>query len=94
MSLSDDEYALLLRVLEAGRPVAMSDFFHDIHPPDFPVDAAEDDRGREAWMQRQLGLFKAQVRLHELGLVRVVHPANGARPDLVEATQEGCTALG
>ncbi|MFI8944827.1 hypothetical protein [Streptomyces syringium] len=94
MSLSDDEHALLLRVAEAERPVAMSDFFHDIHPPDFPAEAAEDDVRREGWMQRQISLHTAQVRLHDLGLVRVADPANGARPDLVEATQEGRAAVG
>ncbi|WP_372412247.1 hypothetical protein [Streptomyces luteireticuli] len=94
MPLSDDEHALLLRVSKAERPVAMSDFIHDIHPPDFPVEAAEDDHRREAWVHKQFGLYRAVVRLHELGLVRVVHPANGERPDLVEATQEGRTTLG
>jgi hypothetical protein len=38
-------------------------------------------------------LYRASVSLWQKNLVRVVHPANGERADLVEATDEGHTAL-
>ncbi|MFD5271781.1 hypothetical protein [Streptomyces sp. NPDC058335] len=38
-------------------------------------------------------LYRAYIRLHELGLVKVVHPANGERGDLVVVTEAGRAAL-
>ncbi|MDJ1645394.1 hypothetical protein [Streptomyces pakalii] len=86
MTLNSDERELLRRISEADGPVEPSDYFHSIYPPDFPASAAEDDPRREAWTELQLNLYRAYIRLHEVGLIRVVHPANGERGDLVVAT--------
>lgn len=94
MSLSDEERNLLLLITQAGRPVAMSDFFDqsNSHPrPD--IHAPDDDPVRLAWTNGQLALYGASVSLWEKELVRVVYPANGERPDLVEATDAGRDAL-
>ncbi|WP_345601348.1 hypothetical protein [Streptomyces coacervatus] len=53
----------------------------------------EDHPDWEALTERQLALYGASISLHDKGLVRVVSPANGARPDLVETTAEGRAAL-
>ncbi|OKK11911.1 hypothetical protein AMK16_32660 [Streptomyces sp. CB00455] len=58
-------------------------------PPE--VHAPEDDPVRVAWADEQFALYGASVSLWQKNLVRVVHRANGERPDLVEATDEGCT---
>lgn len=92
--LSNDERRLLDLVSQSQEPVAPSSFFHTIHPPAFPSSAPEDDPAREAWSERQIGLYGALLRLHDLGLIRVVVPADGANPDLMEATLEGRAALG
>lgn len=39
------------------------------------------------------GLDRAHIRLHELGLVKIVHPANGERADLVVITEANRAAL-
>lgn len=91
MTLSNDERAILRRVADSPEPVAMSDYFHDIHPP--VPGMTEDSPEQEAWTMKQIDLFGAGIDLWEKGLVTVVHPANGERPDLVEATPEGRTAL-
>lgn len=41
-----------------------------------------------------MGLYRAYIRLHELGLVEVVDPANGERGDRVVATEASRAALG
>lgn len=92
--LSNDERRLLELISQAKQPVAPSDFFHTIHPPTFDASAPEDDPGREAWTELQLGLYGAMLRLHDLNLIRVVVPADGANPDLMEATAQGIAALG
>lgn len=93
MTLSQDERALLELISQATEPVAMSDFFHTIHPPTFPSSAPEDDPTREAWTELQLGLYRASANLWQGGLVEVVHPANGERADLVSVTEAGRAAL-
>jgi hypothetical protein len=93
MTLSADERQLLQLISQAPKPVAPSDFFHTIHPPTFDQDAPDDDPRREAWTELQLGLYGAMLRLHDLNLIRVVVPADGANPDLMEATTAGVGAL-
>ncbi|MEU5900357.1 hypothetical protein [Streptomyces venezuelae] len=93
MTLNADERELLRRISEAGGPVEPSDYFHSIHPPNFPTSAAEGDPRREAWVELQMNLYRAHIRLHELGLVEVVHPANGERGDLVVVTDASSAAL-
>ncbi|MFD8609574.1 hypothetical protein [Streptomyces sp. NPDC059631] len=93
MTLADDERELLRRIAEAGSPVEPSDYFHSIHPPAFPASAAEDDPRREEWVETQMNLYRACIRLHELSLVEVVHPADGERGDLVVVTDAGRAAL-
>lgn len=92
--LSDDERRLLELVAASKEPVAPSSFFHTIHPPTFPSSAPEDDPEREAWSERQIGLYGGMLRLHDLNLIRIVVPADGSHPDLMEATLEGRAALG
>lgn len=92
--LSDDERRLLELIAASKEPVAPSSFFHTIHPPTFPASAPEDDPEREAWAEQQIGLYGAMLRLHELDLIRIVVPADGANPDLMEATTQGTSALG
>ncbi|MFE1451972.1 hypothetical protein [Streptomyces olivaceoviridis] len=93
MTLSADARSILQHVAQAPEPVAMSDFFHTIHPPTFDRSAPKDDPAREAWTERQLGLYGASIELHDAGFVEIVHPANGERPDLVSATDAGRAAL-
>ena len=93
MTLSTDERRLLELVAAAPEPVAMSTFFHDLCPPTFPASAPEDDPAREAWAETQMGLYRASLNLWQEGLVEVVHPANGERPDLVTVTDAGRAAL-
>jgi len=93
MTLSADERRLLELIAQAPEPVAMSSFFHDLYPPTFPSSAPADDPDREAWSEKQMGLYRASLNLWQGGLVEVVHPANGERPDLVTVTDVGRTAL-
>ncbi|MBJ7903814.1 hypothetical protein IF655_10950 [Streptomyces sp. DSM 110735] len=94
MTLSDDARSILDHVARSPKPVAMSDFFHQIHPITFARSAPDDDPAREAWTELQLRLYGASLDLHEAGLVEVVHPANGERPDLVAVTEAGRALLG
>jgi hypothetical protein len=91
--LSDDERRLLELISQSKEPVAPSSFFHTIHPPTFDAGAPEEDPAREAWTEKQLGLYGAMLRLHDLNLIRIVVPADGANPDLVQATTQGVGAL-
>lgn len=91
MTLSSDERELLRLVEQSANPVAMSDFFQAIHPP--TLSGLDDQPDREARTERQLALYGASISLHNKGLVRIVSPANGERPDLVEATAEGRAVL-
>lgn len=94
MELSVHERGLLHAVAQASAPAAMSAFFPALTravPPE--VHAPEDDPVRLAWYEEQFTLYRASVSLWKKNLVRVVHPANGERPDLVEATDEGRAAL-
>lgn len=91
MTLSNDERELLRLVDESTAPVAMSDLFHTIHPPAPGLDEHHPDH--EAWAELQLGLYGASINLHANGFVRIVSPANGERPDLVESTDAGRAAL-
>ncbi|MBB0247149.1 hypothetical protein FNQ90_24235 [Streptomyces alkaliphilus] len=93
MTLNADEYELLRLIAQSPEPVAASDFFQTIHPANFERSAAEEDPRRVAWQKKQLGLYKAVIDLHDGNLIRIVHPANGERPDLVEATEAGHAAL-
>jgi hypothetical protein len=93
MTLNADAHALLRLIAQSPKPVAASDFFHTIHPANFQPSAAEEDPRRVAWQEKQFALYKAMINLHDDGLVRTVHPANGERPDLVEATEAGHAAL-
>jgi hypothetical protein len=93
MTLNADEHALLRLIAQSPEPVAASDFFHTIHPANFERSAAEEDPRRVAWQEKQFGLYKAMIDLHDAGLIRIVHPANGERPDLMEATEAGHAAL-
>jgi hypothetical protein len=70
----------------------MSDFFPVINPA--PPGMNEEHPGQEAWLNRQLRMYETSVRLYQKNLVCVVHPADGSRPDLVEVTDDGLTALG
>ncbi|MFF3547082.1 hypothetical protein ACFYXD_35255 [Streptomyces platensis] len=94
MDLSREEYELLRLISQAPEPVAMSSLFDDVNSNPKPdIHAPEDDLVRVAWMEGQLALYGASLGIWEKGLVRVVHPANGERPDLVEATDAGRAAL-
>lgn len=93
MTLSTDEHKLLTLIAQAGTPVVASSFFHQIHPPTFDSSAPDNDPVREAWAEKQIGMYGAYLGLHEAGLLRIVHPANGERPDLVEPTDTGRAAL-
>lgn len=92
--LSSNERRLLELISQSKEPVAPSDFFHTIHPPNFPRNAADDDPDREAWTELQLDLYRAMLRLHDLNLIRIVVLADGENPDLVEVTTQGVGALG
>jgi hypothetical protein len=92
--LSNDERRLLELIAQAKEPVAPSSFFHTIHPPAFDRSAPDDDPEREAWAELQIGLYGAMLRLHDLGFIRIVVPADGANPDLMEVTKQGLGALG
>jgi hypothetical protein len=92
--LSTDERRLLELISEAKEPVAPSSFFHTIHPPTFDSSAPDDDPLRQEWTERQIGLYGAMLRLHELNLIRIVVPADGANPDLMKVTTNGIGALG
>lgn len=94
MTLSSDEREILRRVAASKVPVQPSDYFHEIHPPDFLRSAPEDDPKREAWTEKQIGLYGAMLRLHDLNLIRIVDPANGERGDLMEVSRDGIDALG
>ncbi|MEV5673806.1 hypothetical protein AB0L28_34250 [Streptomyces sp. NPDC052503] len=93
MRLNQDEHELLRRIAAAEKPVAMSEFFHDIHPPNFPTSAPEADPDRVVWQEHQFNMYGASVKLWQEGLVQVIHPANGEQPDLVEPTEAGRSAL-
>lgn len=91
MDLTSNARELLRMVSQSPEPVAISDFFHVINPA--PDNADESQPGYEAWAESQLKLYGDSVALWQQGLVRIVHPANGERPDLVIATDKGRTAL-
>jgi hypothetical protein len=94
MDLSREERELLSLISQAPEPVAMSDFFDDIGTKPRPeIDSSDEDPVRLAWYEEQMGLYGASVELWKKELVRVVHPANGERPDLVEATDAGRSLL-
>ncbi|MFD5271780.1 hypothetical protein [Streptomyces sp. NPDC058335] len=53
MTLNADERGLLRRVSERGSPANPPEYFHSIHPPNFPASAAEDDPvARRGWSCR------------------------------------------
>lgn len=91
--LSTDERHLLELISQSKEPVAPSSFFHTIHPPTFRTSAPGDDPDREAWGQLQIGLYGAMLRLYDLGLIRIVVPADGSHPDLMEVTTQGVGVL-
>ncbi|MFJ3662611.1 hypothetical protein ACIPPM_19370 [Streptomyces sp. NPDC090119] len=84
---------MLRLIAQFPEPVAASTFFNTINPPDFERSATEEDPRRVAWHEKQFDLYQAVLDLHDGGLIRIVHPANGARPDLMEATAAGYDAL-
>lgn len=91
MSLSNDERDLLKLAAEAGEPVWMSEFFEVLNPAEPGMD--ENHPGHEAWSERQMAWYGVSLSLWKKGLVRVVHPANGERGDLVEPSDAGHEAL-
>ncbi|MEU8683015.1 hypothetical protein [Streptomyces sp. NPDC048611] len=94
MDLSREERELLRLISQAPEPVAMSDFFDEVNTKPRPdIHAPDDDPVRVTWRDQQLALYGASLGLWERELVRVVHPANGQRPDLVEATDAGRALL-
>ena len=93
MTLSSDERELLKRISQASEPVAMSSFFVDLNHVDLDPQVPDDAPERAAWQERQFDLYGASIRLWQNELVRVVHPANGERPDLVTVTDAGRAAL-
>ncbi|MEU7295155.1 hypothetical protein AB0A76_18350 [Streptomyces exfoliatus] len=93
MTLNADARELLRLIAGSPEPVVASSFFHTIHPPNFDAAAAENDPRRETWTERQIALYGEMLKLHEKGMLRIVHPANGEHPDLVEATDAGHAAL-
>ncbi|MFJ4468544.1 N-6 DNA methylase [Streptomyces sp. NPDC089424] len=92
-TLNADERELLRLIAQSPKPVAASTFFDTINPADFERSAAAEDPRRVAWQEKQFGLYQAVLDLHDGGLIRIVHPANGVRPDLMEATEAGYDAL-
>jgi hypothetical protein len=94
MDLSREEHELLRLISQAPEPVVMSSLFDNINANPKPdIHAPDDDPVRVAWMEGQMALYGASLGIWEKELVRVVHPANGERPDLVEATEAGRAAL-
>ncbi|MFI8769488.1 hypothetical protein ACIGN6_31915 [Streptomyces sp. NPDC053792] len=93
MTLNADARELLRLIAESPQPVVASSFFHTIHPPNFGRSVAEDDPRREAWTEKQIGLYGEMLKLHEEALIRIVHPSDGERPDLVEVTNAGRALL-
>jgi len=91
MDLTSNARELLRLVDESPEPVAVSAFSDTIAP--VPAGVDEHHRGYTEWAERQLGLYRDSLTLWQEGLVRVVHPANGERPDLVVVTDEGRAAL-
>ncbi|KOU08299.1 hypothetical protein ADK86_04095 [Streptomyces sp. NRRL F-5755] len=91
MVLSNDERELLKLVVQAGRPVWMSEYFPVLNPAEPGMD--EIHPGHEAWTERQMAWHGVSISLWKRGLVRVVVPADGSRGDLVEPTGEGRAAL-
>ncbi|MFF8423110.1 hypothetical protein [Streptomyces sp. NPDC015680] len=94
MELNAHERGLLHAVAQSPAPAAMSGFFPALTqavPPE--IHAPTDDPVRLAWFDEQFALYRASVSLWQKNLVRVVHPANGEREDMVEATDEGRAAL-
>ncbi|MFB7592341.1 hypothetical protein [Streptomyces sp. NPDC056169] len=93
MTLNADARELLGLIAGSPEPVAPSTYFHTIHPPNFDASAAEDDPRREVWVEKQIGLYGEMLKLHEGGLIRIVHPSNGERGDLMEVTEAGHAVL-
>ncbi|MGW7636124.1 hypothetical protein [Streptomyces decoyicus] len=94
MDLSRDERELLRLISQATEPVDMFDLFPQITTAPRPeLGSPDDDPVRVTWTEEQLELCRASLELWQRELVRVVHPANGERPDLVEATDAGRAAL-
>ncbi|MFC1421286.1 hypothetical protein [Streptacidiphilus cavernicola] len=91
MPLSTHQRDLLSLVAKSTTPVAMSGFFETINPPAPGLN--EDHPDHPAWTERQLALYGVSLELWRQGLVRVVTPADGSNPDLVEATSAGLAAL-
>ncbi|MBT2469560.1 hypothetical protein J7E97_17165 [Streptomyces sp. ISL-66] len=56
-------------------------------------DDNEGDPVWNAWAEEQIDLHRASAELWKNDLIRVVHPASGERPDLVEITDAGRVAI-
>ncbi|KQV20544.1 MULTISPECIES: hypothetical protein [unclassified Kitasatospora] len=91
MTLSTDERRLLEKIVQAGKPVAPSDYFHVLYPP--PAGMGEEGPVRDEWTEQQLGLYRVYIDLHDRGLIEVAVPADGANPDKVIPTDAGKAAL-
>ncbi|MER6103741.1 hypothetical protein ABT115_15790 [Streptomyces sp. NPDC001832] len=78
MTLNQDEREILRLITEASEPVAASDFFHIIYPPNFDVSVGEEHPDRVVWQAHQFDLYRAPIELW---------------PDLVEVTDAGRAAL-
>ncbi|MGW7673865.1 hypothetical protein ACWGJX_43420 [Streptomyces sp. NPDC054775] len=91
MDLTSNARQLLRLVDQSPKPVAISDFFHTINPSPTGVDGNLPDH--KAWAEGQLDLYRDSLTLWQQELVRVVHPADGERPDLVITTDKGRAVL-
>lgn len=89
--LTPDERELLAAVHVYAAPVAMSVVARSIEPAG--PDTWEGGARHDEWTRRHFELTRASIRLWQRELVRVIHPANGYRPDLVEVTAQGRAAL-
>ncbi|GAA0971522.1 MULTISPECIES: hypothetical protein [Actinomycetes] len=87
---TDDERALLALISRSPEPVAMSSLFPELNPAG---DIREGHPEHDAWVERQIAWYGVTVSLHEKGLVEVVHPADGSRPDLVVVSDAGNRTL-
>lgn len=87
MTLPATQYDLL-RLYAAAGP-SESTIYKTPRPPG----TQEGDPMYDSWVEEQSEMFRASVALYARGLVAVVSPANGERPDIVEVTDRGRTLL-
>lgn len=90
-SLTAEAARLLQHIGQAPAPLAMSDHFVLLNPS--PHGFGEHHPEHPAWTERQLAYYAASVEVMERGLVYVVTPADGSRPDLVDLTPAGLAVV-